>query len=87
MALVYVTDIEYQADIKVFAVNEKYQADLCFFEVDRDYKANTESKWFFEDKDYKRRLKYIGLNMSIRQILKSSGLRRNTCPVGKRATV
>ena len=46
MALVYVTDIEYQADIKVFAVNEKYQADLCFFEVDRDYKANTESKWF-----------------------------------------
>ncbi len=53
MALVYVTDIEYQADIKVFAVNERYQADLCFFEVDRDYKANTEAKWFFEDKDYK----------------------------------
>lgn len=68
MALVYVTDIEYQADIKVFAVNEKYQADLCFFEVDRDYKANTESKWFLKIRTIKRRLKYIGLNMSIRQI-------------------
>lgn len=30
MALVYVTDIEYQADMKVFVVNERYQADLCF---------------------------------------------------------
>ena len=57
MALVYVTDIEYQADIKVFAVIERYQAALCFFEVDRDYKANTEAKWFFEDKDYKATVK------------------------------
>ena len=31
MALVYVTDIEYQADIKVFAVNERYKGDLFFF--------------------------------------------------------
>ncbi len=43
--------------MKVFVVNERYQADLCFFEVDRDYKANTEAKWFFEDKDYKATVK------------------------------
>lgn len=56
MALVYVTDIEYQADIKVFAVNEKYQADLCFsrlIEITRPIR----SQMVFEDKDYKATVK------------------------------
>ena len=82
MALVYVTDIEYQADIKVFAVNEKYFSKLI--EITRPIRSQN---GFLKIRTIKRRLKYIGLNMSIRQILKSSGLRRNTCPVGKRATV
>ena len=67
MALVYVTEYEYQADIKVFAVENSYQADLCFFEVDQDYRADTEAKWFLKTEIIKRPLKYIGLNMSIRQ--------------------
>lgn len=87
MALVYVTDIEYQADIKVFAVNERYQADLCFSRLIEITRPIRRQNGFLKIRTIKRRLKYIGLSMSIRQILKSSGLRRNTWPVGKRATV
>ena len=57
MALVYVTDIEYQADIKVFAVNE--------IEITRPIRKQN---GFLKIRTIKRRLKYIGLNMGIRQI-------------------
>lgn len=68
MALVYVTDIEYQADMKVFAVNERYQADLCFSRLIEITRPIQRQNGFLKIRTIKQQLKYIGLNMSIRQI-------------------
>lgn len=68
MALVYVTDIEYQADMKVFAVNERYQADLCFSRLIEITRPIQRQNVFLKIRTIKQQLKYIGLNMSIRQI-------------------
>ncbi len=52
--IVFSTDKEYKADIKVFAVDQAYKADLLVFKVNAEYKAKgNEGKWYFADADYK----------------------------------
>lgn len=57
MAIVYVAENEYQADIKVFLVDNVWSADLLFYVVDTDYQANSEAKWFFENNEYRATVK------------------------------
>lgn len=68
MALVYVTDIEYQADIKVFAVNRSIRLIYVFSRLIEITRPIRSQNGFLKIRTIKRRLKYIGLNMSIRQI-------------------
>lgn len=68
MALVYVTDIEYQADIKVFAVNRGIRLIYVFSRLIEITRPIRRQNGFLKIRTIKRRLKYIGLNMSIRQI-------------------
>ena len=41
MAIIYVTDKEYQADIKISLISQEYKADVKVFKVNQEYKA----KW------------------------------------------
>lgn len=47
MAKVFVTDYDYQADIKVFRTDNDYQADLLYHEEEYDYNAKGDEKWYF----------------------------------------
>ncbi len=70
MALVYVTENEYNADIKVFLVDNVYSADLLFYVVDADYQANTEAKWFFEHNEYRATVKIFFVDNEYKADLK-----------------
>ena len=56
MAIVYVTDKEHRADVKVCEVKD-YKADLLYAEVSADYKAKGDALWFFTDKEHKATVK------------------------------
>ena len=53
MALIYVVDHEYNADIKVFNEAKDCKAELLYYEVDKEYKAKGDELWYFVDKENK----------------------------------
>ncbi len=50
---IYSSQYEYQADVKVFVVDEMYQADLKVFKVKHEYQTKGNiGLWFFTDNSY-----------------------------------
>ena len=84
MAIIYVTDKEYQADIKISLVSQEYKADLLFYEEDHDYQAKGDNLWYFTNKEYKSTIKIYWVDQEYKAAPKSSKSIRNIRLSGKR---
>ena len=54
MAIIYVTDNKYKADLKVYKEERnKHSADMIYFETNNKYHAKKDHIWCFTDNKYK----------------------------------
>ena len=53
MALIFITDNKYSADLKAYKETNKNNADMHYFVTDNKYKAKGDSIWYFTDNKYK----------------------------------
>ena len=56
MAIIFVTDKEYHADIKMCEVKE-HKTDILYAEMSADYKAKGDALCFFTDKEHRATVK------------------------------
>jgi len=70
MAIIYVTDKEYQADVKISLVSQEYKADLLFYEEDHDYQEKGDNLWYFTNKEYKSTIKIYWVDQEYKADIK-----------------
>ena len=70
MALIFITDNKYSADLKVYKESNKNNADMHYFVTDNKYKAKGDSIWYFTDNKYKADKKIYWESGLIRQLRK-----------------
>ena len=71
MAMIYVTDKKYEADIKVHEVSSKYSADLLYYVSEKKYEAKGKGEMLFgvlQKKNMKQKKRYIGKKVNIQLI-------------------
>lgn len=68
MALIFITDNKYSADLKAYKESNKNNADMHYFVTDNKYKAKGDSIWYFTDNKYKADKKIYWESGLIRQL-------------------
>ena len=70
MAMIYVTDKKYEADIKVHEVSSKYSADLLYYVSEKNMKLRAREMLFgvLQKKNMKQKKRYIGKKVNIQLI-------------------